>query len=100
MHIRKKSSSIYLILFFFFVSISHRSEKSDVSIGEDIEEISVEMEDLNASDKVRLYLCGHAFNLVLKRFVSFCSHVLLEILLLQAVIVLSLNCHLRPLSLI
>ncbi|XP_019335387.1 centrosomal protein 43 isoform X1 [Alligator mississippiensis] len=35
-----------------FNSISHRSEKSDVSIGEDIEEISVEMEDLNASDKL------------------------------------------------
>ncbi|XP_025072300.1 FGFR1 oncogene partner isoform X4 [Alligator sinensis] len=35
-----------------FNSISHRSEKSDVSIGEDIEEISVEMEDLHASDKL------------------------------------------------
>ncbi|KAM9154273.1 centrosomal protein 43 isoform 3-T3 [Pangshura tecta] len=34
-----------------FNSTSHRSEKSDISIGEEIEEISVEIEDLNASDK-------------------------------------------------
>ncbi|XP_030412603.1 FGFR1 oncogene partner isoform X6 [Gopherus evgoodei] len=35
-----------------FNSTSHRSEKSDISIGEEIEEISVEIEDLNASDKL------------------------------------------------
>ncbi|XP_044867598.1 centrosomal protein 43 isoform X1 [Mauremys mutica] len=35
-----------------FNSTSHRSEKSDISIGEEIEEISVETEDLNASDKL------------------------------------------------
>ncbi|NXG28059.1 FR1OP protein, partial [Dromaius novaehollandiae] len=37
---------------FFFISTSHRSEKSDISIGEEIDEISVETEDLNASDKL------------------------------------------------
>ncbi|NXA53132.1 FR1OP protein, partial [Nothocercus julius] len=31
---------------------SHRSEKSDISIGEEIDEFSVETEDLNASDKL------------------------------------------------
>ncbi|NWJ08962.1 FR1OP protein, partial [Crypturellus undulatus] len=31
---------------------SHRSEKSDISIGEEIDEISVETEDLNTSDKL------------------------------------------------
>ncbi|XP_074846353.1 centrosomal protein 43 isoform X3 [Carettochelys insculpta] len=35
-----------------FNSTSHRSEKSDISIGEEIEEISVEIEDLNVSDKL------------------------------------------------
>ncbi|XP_035394519.1 centrosomal protein 43 isoform X2 [Cygnus atratus] len=35
-----------------FNSTSHRSEKSDISIGEEIDEISVETEDLNASDKL------------------------------------------------
>ncbi|CAM4647115.1 centrosomal protein 43 isoform X4 [Lepidochelys kempii] len=35
-----------------FNSTSHRSEKSDISIGEEIEEISVEIDDLNASDKL------------------------------------------------
>uniref|UniRef100_A0A8C8SV95 Centrosomal protein 43 n=1 Tax=Pelusios castaneus TaxID=367368 RepID=A0A8C8SV95_9SAUR len=35
-----------------FNSTSHRSEKSDISIGEELEEISVETEDLNASDKL------------------------------------------------
>ncbi|XP_074846352.1 centrosomal protein 43 isoform X2 [Carettochelys insculpta] len=33
-----------------FNSTSHRSEKSDISIGEEIEEISVEIEDLNLED--------------------------------------------------
>lgn len=45
---------------FFFssprASASHRSEKSELSIGEEIEEdLSVEIDDLNTSDKVR---CG------------------------------------------
>lgn len=40
------------VLILFLLSTSHRSEKSDVSIGEEIDEISVETEDLNASDKV------------------------------------------------
>ncbi|XP_075780742.1 centrosomal protein 43 isoform X2 [Pelodiscus sinensis] len=35
-----------------FNSTSHRSEKSDISIGEEIEEISVEIEESNASDKL------------------------------------------------
>ncbi|XP_032637345.1 centrosomal protein 43 isoform X4 [Chelonoidis abingdonii] len=35
-----------------FNSTSHRSEKSDISIGEEIEEISVEIEDLNVSNKL------------------------------------------------
>ncbi|XP_010223571.1 PREDICTED: FGFR1 oncogene partner [Tinamus guttatus] len=35
-----------------FNSASLRSEKSDISIGEEIDEISVETEDLNASDKL------------------------------------------------
>ncbi|KAM9195514.1 centrosomal protein 43 isoform 2-T2 [Mergus octosetaceus] len=35
-----------------FNSTSHRSEKSDISIGEEMDEISVETEDLNASDKL------------------------------------------------
>ncbi|XP_072712350.1 centrosomal protein 43 isoform X3 [Ciconia boyciana] len=35
-----------------FNSTSHRSEKSDISIGEEIDEISVETEDSNASDKL------------------------------------------------
>ncbi|XP_065587196.1 centrosomal protein 43 [Cyrtonyx montezumae] len=35
-----------------FNSTSHRSEKSDISIGEEIDDISVETEDLNASDKL------------------------------------------------
>uniref|UniRef100_K7FUC7 Centrosomal protein 43 n=1 Tax=Pelodiscus sinensis TaxID=13735 RepID=K7FUC7_PELSI len=36
----------------FNSSTSHRSEKSDISIGEEIEEISVEIEESNASDKL------------------------------------------------
>ncbi|XP_030064961.1 centrosomal protein 43 isoform X7 [Microcaecilia unicolor] len=35
-----------------FNSMSHRSDKSEISIGEEIEEISVEGEDFNASDKI------------------------------------------------
>ncbi|XP_020664188.3 centrosomal protein 43 isoform X2 [Pogona vitticeps] len=35
-----------------FNSTSHRSEKSEVSIGEEIDEISVDLEDFNASDKL------------------------------------------------
>ncbi|KAK2525700.1 centrosomal protein 43 isoform X2 [Columba livia] len=35
-----------------FNSTSHRSEKSDISIGEEIDEISVETEESNASDKL------------------------------------------------
>ncbi|XP_074945741.1 centrosomal protein 43 isoform X1 [Phalacrocorax aristotelis] len=35
-----------------FNSTSHRSEKSDISIGEEIDEISVETEGSNASDKL------------------------------------------------
>lgn len=43
-------------LFFFSppeISTSHRSEKSEISIGEEIEEdLSVEIDDINTSDKV------------------------------------------------
>ncbi|NWX87960.1 FR1OP protein, partial [Nothoprocta pentlandii] len=39
-------------MLFFLISTSHRSEKSDISIGEEIDEISVETEDLNTSDKL------------------------------------------------
>nr|XP_033800225.1 FGFR1 oncogene partner isoform X5 [Geotrypetes seraphini] len=35
-----------------FNSMSHRSDKSEISIGEEIEEISVEGEDFNVSDKI------------------------------------------------
>ncbi|XP_010188013.1 PREDICTED: FGFR1 oncogene partner-like, partial [Mesitornis unicolor] len=35
-----------------FNSTSHRSEKSDISIGEEIDEISVETEEWNTSDKL------------------------------------------------
>ncbi|KAF1505412.1 FGFR1 oncogene partner, partial [Eudyptula minor novaehollandiae] len=37
---------------FLLFSTSHRSEKSDISIGEEIDEISVETEESNASDKL------------------------------------------------
>ncbi|NWY38963.1 FR1OP protein, partial [Sylvia atricapilla] len=37
---------------FFLFSTSHRSEKSDISIGEEIDEISVGTEESNASDKL------------------------------------------------
>lgn len=50
---------IFNVLFSFSfsqTSTSHRSEKSELSIGEEIEEdLSVEVDDLNTSDKVR---CG------------------------------------------
>ncbi|NXJ78537.1 FR1OP protein, partial [Trogon melanurus] len=39
-------------LIFFLFSTSHRSEKSDISIGEEIDEISVGTEESNASDKL------------------------------------------------
>ncbi|XP_069343862.1 centrosomal protein 43 isoform X2 [Eulemur rufifrons] len=35
-----------------FNSTSHRSEKSEISIGEEIEDLSVEIDDINTSDKV------------------------------------------------
>lgn len=47
---------IFNVLFpysFSQTSTSHRSEKSELSIGEEIEEdLSVEIDDLNTSDKV------------------------------------------------
>ncbi|NWI48799.1 FR1OP protein, partial [Calyptomena viridis] len=43
---------ISMITVFFLFSTSHRSEKSDISIGEEIDEISVGTEESNASDKL------------------------------------------------
>ncbi|NWZ79200.1 FR1OP protein, partial [Poecile atricapillus] len=43
---------ISLLVVFFLFSTSHRSEKSDISIGEEIDEISVGTEESNASDKL------------------------------------------------
>ncbi|NXH42043.1 FR1OP protein, partial [Dicaeum eximium] len=43
---------ISLLMVFFLFSTSHRSEKSDISIGEEIDEISVGTEESNASDKL------------------------------------------------
>ncbi|NXS47061.1 FR1OP protein, partial [Balaeniceps rex] len=43
---------ISMFMVFFLFSTSHRSEKSDISIGEEIDEISVETEESNASDKL------------------------------------------------
>ncbi|NXK89452.1 FR1OP protein, partial [Formicarius rufipectus] len=43
---------ISMIMVFFLFSTSHRSEKSDISIGEEIDEISVGTEESNASDKL------------------------------------------------
>ncbi|NXD19344.1 FR1OP protein, partial [Spelaeornis formosus] len=43
---------IYVLMVFFLFSMSHRSEKSDISIGEEIDEISVGTEGSNASDKL------------------------------------------------
>ncbi|NWQ67731.1 FR1OP protein, partial [Neopipo cinnamomea] len=43
---------ISMIMVFFLNSTSHRSEKSDISIGEEIDEISVGTEESNASDKL------------------------------------------------
>ncbi|NXY02499.1 FR1OP protein, partial [Pteruthius melanotis] len=40
------------VLMVFFLSTSHRSEKSDISIGEEIDELSVGTEGSNASDKL------------------------------------------------
>ncbi|NWW65598.1 FR1OP protein, partial [Ifrita kowaldi] len=40
------------VLMVFFLSTSHRSEKSDISIGEEIDELSVGTEESNASDKL------------------------------------------------
>lgn len=64
------SKCLYSKLLFFFsfppeISTSHRSEKSELSIGEEIEEdLSVEIDDVNTSDKVwccaspvECYLC-------------------------------------------
>ncbi|NXN08325.1 FR1OP protein, partial [Indicator maculatus] len=39
---------------FFLFSTSHRSEKSDISIGEEIDDISVGTEESNASDKLEV----------------------------------------------
>ncbi|NWW80613.1 FR1OP protein, partial [Climacteris rufus] len=43
---------ISVLMIFFLGSASHRSEKSDISIGEEIDEISVGTEESNASDKL------------------------------------------------
>ncbi|NWW36615.1 FR1OP protein, partial [Panurus biarmicus] len=43
---------ISVLTVFFLFSTSHRSEKSDISIGEEIDEISVGTEESNASDKL------------------------------------------------
>ncbi|NXW78714.1 FR1OP protein, partial [Hirundo rustica] len=43
---------ISVLTVFFLLSTSHRSEKSDISIGEEIDEISVGTEESNASDKL------------------------------------------------
>ncbi|NWR48723.1 FR1OP protein, partial [Regulus satrapa] len=43
---------ISVLMVFFLFSTSHRSEKSDLSIGEEIDEISVGTEESNASDKL------------------------------------------------
>ncbi|NXU40726.1 FR1OP protein, partial [Drymodes brunneopygia] len=43
---------ISVLMVFFLFSTSHRSEKSDISIGEEIDEISVGTEESNASDKL------------------------------------------------
>ncbi|NXE36653.1 FR1OP protein, partial [Ptilorrhoa leucosticta] len=43
---------ISVLTVFFLFSTSHRSEKSDISIGEEIDELSVGTEGSNASDKL------------------------------------------------
>ncbi|NXH80916.1 FR1OP protein, partial [Edolisoma coerulescens] len=43
---------ITVLMVFFLLSTSHRSEKSDISIGEEIDELSVGTEESNASDKL------------------------------------------------
>uniref|UniRef100_A0A8D0L206 Centrosomal protein 43 n=1 Tax=Sphenodon punctatus TaxID=8508 RepID=A0A8D0L206_SPHPU len=45
-----KESNCFHILISLFISTSHRSEKSEVSIGEEIEDISVEIDDFNANN--------------------------------------------------
>ncbi|NXG43529.1 FR1OP protein, partial [Psilopogon haemacephalus] len=45
---------ISAFMVFFLFSTSHRSEKSDISIGEEIDDISVETEESNASDKLEV----------------------------------------------
>lgn len=60
----------------FLLSTSHRSEKSDISIGEEIDELSVGTEGSNASDKVWLFLncCSlYSSDLVLTLFPTFCE---------------------------
>uniref|UniRef100_A0A8C8STX6 Centrosomal protein 43 n=1 Tax=Pelusios castaneus TaxID=367368 RepID=A0A8C8STX6_9SAUR len=49
---KKENINYFHLHTFSIISTSHRSEKSDISIGEELEEISVETEDLNASDKL------------------------------------------------
>lgn len=48
----ERKSFFYIYVYGFIFSTSHRSEKSDISIGEEIDEISVETEESNTSDKV------------------------------------------------
>ncbi|NXC66508.1 FR1OP protein, partial [Anhinga anhinga] len=48
----EKKVFISTFMVFLLFSTSHRSEKSDISIGEEIDEISVETEESNASDKL------------------------------------------------
>lgn len=60
-------------MIFFLFSTSHRSEKSDISIGEEIDEISVGTEESNASDKVWLFLNCYSLypsDLVLTSFLT------------------------------
>lgn len=61
--------------FFFFpeISTSHRSEKSELSIGEDIEEdLSVGLDDANTSDKVRVCM-SHGAPSVPVRCLGYCK---------------------------
>lgn len=66
MDVWKESLFYIFYVYGFLFSTSHRSEKSDISIGEEIDEISVETEESNASDKVCFSLnCSslHSFDL-------------------------------------
>ncbi|NWH63082.1 FR1OP protein, partial [Geococcyx californianus] len=47
-----KKSYFYFFIVFFLFSTSHRSEKSDISIGEEIDDISVGTEESITSDKL------------------------------------------------